>query len=221
MARRVSGACLSVGNEVPHVKLVRHIEKKVPIKTEIKIEGLATLEARLRALPKGVGGNQLRTAVRAGMANKVVEDAKMRAPVKSGRLRNAITKKIIGASFRDNFTRVGDSFEGYHVGVNLGRSRKDQAGAWYWWFVENGTEGAIAGQNRRGGAGKATNTKKRVLYDHETGTVFGTHADGQPAKPFLRPAIEENRFELVQSFAKEFDRVLTFAEKKAKRLNLG
>jgi len=194
----------------------------MPIKTQIEIDGLDVLEARLRALPKYIKGNQLRTAVRVGMADRVVQEAKRRAPVKSGRLRNAITKKIVGTGMRDAFTRVGDSFEGYNIGVNLGRSRKDPNGAWYWWFVENGTHGAVAGQNRRGGSGNPTDTKKKVLYDSATGVFFGRVAKGQAAQPYLRPAIEENRFKIANNwFPEQLDRVISAAERKAQRIQKG
>lgn len=155
----------------------------MPVRAKFQIDGLRELEARARALPEGVGGNQLRSAVRAGMAKPVKEKAEQLAPRDTGRLANAIDMRIIGTKSRDAAIRQGNAREGYYVGVKRGKSRDDQDGAWYYWFVENGTE-------------------------------------KMPAQPFLRPALNAQAPKLIASFKREFDRILTLAEKRARRLGL-
>lgn len=182
------------------------------------IEGLSTLEARLRAVAEQVGGNPLRTAVRSGMAKPVRDTARMLAPKKTGKLARAIEYRIVGTRQRDFATKRGNSYEGYNIGVLMDaeyfRGESGPGAANYWYFVEYGTDGAEAGSV------KSSRVPKAKVLANKDGIVYGTRARGQPARPFLRPAINNQPQKLLNNFTSEFDRVLTAAEKRAKRINL-
>lgn len=125
---------------------------------QVRIDGLAQLEKNLRDLAPAIQGkkgfpkNVLRNAARA-MAKLVEDDARARAPesehgsktrsgdvIPPGRLKRAITKKLLSTRFRDQATARGDSLEYYFVGVRAGKSRDDPKGAYYGPIVEVGSD---------------------------------------------------------------------------------
>lgn len=63
-------------------------------------------------------------------ARTMVKPVKAQAPVRTGRLRNAVAAR---KALKDRPAAV--------VGVRAGKSRSDTKGAWYRWFVVSGTKG--------------------------------------------------------------------------------
>jgi hypothetical protein len=63
-------------------------------------------------------------------AKTMVKPVKAQAPVRTGRLRNAVAAR---KALKDRPAAV--------VGVRAGKSRSDQKGSWYRWFVVSGTKG--------------------------------------------------------------------------------
>jgi HK97 gp10 family phage protein len=156
----------------------------------VKIEGLDKVVAALRALPPEMGskgGGPIRGALFAA-AKVFKEEARIRAPVgddtpSPGRLRD----NIITVRGRNNRHGVAES---YMVTVRTGRRGKGALGAlaraysnrdaWYWRFVE-----------------------------------FGTNK--MPAQPFLRPAFETKKHEALAVFRTQLSRLVSLAERRARR----
>jgi hypothetical protein len=63
-------------------------------------------------------------------ARTMVKPVKTKAPVRTGRLKKAVAAR---KALRNRPAAV--------VGVKAGKSRGDQTGAWYRWFVVSGTSG--------------------------------------------------------------------------------
>ena len=63
-------------------------------------------------------------------ARTLVKPVKAGAPVRTGRLKRAVAAR---KAYKDRPAAV--------VGVKAGKSRSDQGGAWYRWFVVSGTSG--------------------------------------------------------------------------------
>ncbi len=112
---------------------------------KIEMLGAKEIEEALRNFgpmlqgKKGYPKNMVRNASRA-MANKAKENAESRVPVDTGRLKRAITIKLLSARYRDVVTARGDSAEFYYLGAKKGKTRDDETGAWYAKFVELGTD---------------------------------------------------------------------------------
>lgn len=100
---------------------------------KVKVHGLSDLAAALKALPPelaSVRGGPLARALRKS-ANVIRDDARQRAPKKTGRLaKNIVTK-------RD--PRPGNVTERQVVMVRRGRRKDDAKGAYYFHHVEFGT----------------------------------------------------------------------------------
>lgn len=104
------------------------------MKFEMKVNGLDGLAAALRALPAEIAsknGGPLVTALRAS-ARVVRNEAKLKATIRTGRLRGSIVVQ------RDRYP--GNVTERLVVRPRAGKSRTDPRGAYYWHFVEFGTE---------------------------------------------------------------------------------
>lgn len=163
---------------------------------QIKVEGLAELAKALKALPPeiaGKNGGPLRKAI--GRAAVVIrDDARRRAPVDTGNLRD----NIIAVRKR----KSPQGTEGYFIEVRRKRRkyantranrRKKRAGlnyetmgeAYYGMFVELGTE-------------------------KELGTAK------MQAQPFLRPAFESKKVEAVETFRVELAKGIEQAAKKVR-----
>lgn len=79
---------------------------------------------------KGKNTNPIRNASRK-MADVVEKEAVRLVPVDEGRTQARIRKKIIGAAYRDNANRYGNSREYYYVGVDIRGSRADPRTPWW------------------------------------------------------------------------------------------
>lgn len=94
------------------------------------------LVKRLKALPAEIAsknGGILRQTL--FQVAKVVETRAIEyAPKKTGQLAGAVRKR------RDRRPELAGATENYQVLVNVGRSRDDERGAWYWAFVHFPTE---------------------------------------------------------------------------------
>ena len=112
--------------------------------------------------------------------------------VKDGTLRGSIRHKV---------TRGGKLL----VGVDRE--------AFHWRFLEFGTEPhdiearRWRSKRRRRGA--------RVLADPDTGTVYGVRYmhPGQPARPFIRPVLDENRIAMTDTLKKSYKKSTAVAVK--------
>lgn len=134
---------------------------------DFEIKGGAELEAALRDLPVKLEKNVLRGALRAG-AKTFLDEAKLRVPVQSGKLRDSlrISTRVLQGKVMATVTAGG------------GRSA-----VFYAHFVEHGTAPhvIIAGGGTK--AGKVLAAGARILgakVDHP----------GAVAKPFMRPAFD-------------------------------
>lgn len=100
------------------------------VKTTIDVTGLKELEEALKELGSEVAGRNgglVRTALM-GAALPVLRDAQARVPVDTGRLRDSIKRQ------RHKNPKYLSEIVG--VGVDPGRSRDDESGAWYGYIVE-------------------------------------------------------------------------------------
>ena len=143
-----------------------------------RVEGLTELrDMLLRKLPEATQGKALQGALREA-AKPSVKEARARAPVKTGRLRNAIY------SFRDRASRR--TREARLISVRSGkRFQKTNRDAYYWKWIEFG-HGVIT-------------TKKRSLGAPAKG-FFGKEVQAVPARPFMRPAFETRKLQALEAF---------------------
>lgn len=156
--------------------------------TTVTIKGLKELNDALAQLPRNIGRNVLRGAVRAGAA-VVRDEAKRQAPVDTGTLRRAIYHKQI----REQSSAVRQVF---YVGVRRGkqyRSLTTKGGkdrsmdAYYAGFVEYGhfarrsKDGKFRKLMRKTDRGQANNQVMAEMV--QSGEVRWI-----PARPYMRPA---------------------------------
>jgi len=106
----------------------------VTIQLTTKIHGGKELDEVLRQLPAELvsrSGGPVKLSLKKA-AQPVYDDAVLKVPTKTGRLRNAIQKP-------QRHPRPKHLVEIYGVGVNLGKDRDDPSGAWYARIVEFNT----------------------------------------------------------------------------------
>jgi len=104
-------------------------------KTEIK--GLQEMLATFKALPAEFRGRPVQTALR--RATKIAqEDAIARAPQDDGRLKENI--KLRRVSEKNRTREDGDEAYEVYVRRSPRKKRDDPSNAWYWRFVEFGTQ---------------------------------------------------------------------------------
>lgn len=106
------------------------------IQITTEVHGLAELEKMLKSLPQELVGNGrgARNPVYQSLdkaADAMLEAARSGAPVRTGRLRDAIKKQ--------RHPRPKKLNEIVGVGVDPGRKRDDPKGAWYGYIVEKKT----------------------------------------------------------------------------------
>jgi HK97 gp10 family phage protein len=150
----------------------------------VKVEGLDEIVARLRALPEAVSGKNggpLRAAL-AAAARLVRDDARAHAPVATGMLRDNIIE------YRDrNPERIGAN-EHYRVGV-----RK---------LVLKGRVKRLVRKIRKSASIKIAEDSYYWRF-----VEFGTAK--MKARPFLRPAFDNNKSEInetmIQTLSKGID----------------
>jgi len=158
-----------------------------------KVEGLDEVVKRLRALPiaiSGKNGGPLRQAL-AAVAQIVRDDARSRAPVDTGQLRENIIM------YRDRDPSSVGANEHYQVGV---RKLKLKAGV-----------KRILRRARRAG----TNVRIAESVFYWRFLEFGTSK--MPAKPFLRPAYEANKSRMSAVFTEVLSRGVDAAFAKVAR----
>ena len=157
---------------------------------QIKVEGLAELAKALKALPAeiaGKNGGPLRRAI--GRAAVVIrDDARRRAPVDTGNLRD----NIIAVRKR----KSPQGTEGYFVEVR--RKRRKYANT--------------RANRRKGRVGKTYENLGEAYYGMfvELGTAK------MPAQPFLRPAFESKKTEAVETFRVELAKGIEQAARKVR-----
>lgn len=155
---------------------------------DIKIEGLAELERKLRQLPKELtskAGGPIRKGLREA-AYFVRDEAKSRAPSDTGRLRRNIVARL-----NSNPEKNGGYSELYNVGVRVQGKADDPKNSFYWRFVEFGR-----------GPVDLLSKRSRSLFG-PIGNYYqflGKQVKGQKAQPFLGPALEENESKVLKIF---------------------
>jgi HK97 gp10 family phage protein len=107
------------------------------------IKGLDKLAAALRDMPKNIASNRLSKPV-SDAAALVRDDAKRRAPVRTGKLKNAIVvaKDRTGNTQIARYVVAVRHGRKFQKGARIGRrgaTRKNDQDAFYWTFVEFGT----------------------------------------------------------------------------------
>ena len=106
----------------------------MPRRTNVK--GLDEMLATLRRLPDEFKGRPVQRSLRQGM-QVIANDAKARAPVDEGRIRDNILVRQIPAK-----DLGGNSSEGVMLTVRRSRNmdRDDPKNAWYWHILEFGSK---------------------------------------------------------------------------------
>lgn len=182
--------------------------------TTVNVSGLRELNAALAELPRNIGRNVLRGAVRAGAA-VVRDEAKIKAPVVTGQLRRAIYMKQI----REQSSMVRQVF---YVGVRRGKQYqklttkggKDRSmDAYYAQFVEHGHFSRPAGMHRmnRRGSSYSIHSKGDLLFNRlPQGLDRSTQLERMvaagtirwiPARPFMRPAWDARKEDALKALA--------------------
>jgi HK97 gp10 family phage protein len=154
----------------------------------VKVEGLAELTRRLRALPPeiaGKNGGPLRKAI--GRAAVIIRDeAKRRAPVDLGVLRD----NIVAARNR----RSTQGTEGYYVEVRR-KSRRF---------------GNTKRNRQKGRVGQSYTYDGQAYY----GMMVELGTQHMRAQPFLRPAFEAKKEEAATVFRTELSKAIDAAVRK-------
>lgn len=154
---------------------------------EIKVEGLDDLRILLQQkLPDDIQKRALLATLNKA-AKPIIQEARARAPVLTGRMKKAIY------SFRSRKSTKEKAV--VMIGVKSGHKygAKD---AYYWRWVEFGRGVVKVGKKRgarRGGE------RARSLGNPTVGW-FGKEVKAAPAKPFMRPAFEAKKTEAIEVF---------------------
>ena len=143
---------------------------------DVKIKGLAELQAALAQLPVKMENNILRGALRAGM-KVIATDARRRVSVVSGELRDTIRSNCRPDK------RIGKLVAYVKAGPVEGTSRKDAKG-WYAGWVEYGTAAHLI---------KVRPPGKALAVG-----VAQVQHPGSRKKPFLRPAFDTKKGEALE-----------------------
>lgn len=155
---------------------------------DIKIEGLDDVIAAMLALPDSITKNAAPFAMRKG-ANVVAREAKARAPVRTGNLRDRI-------AVRKRKRKPAGVAIAYSVGILGGASA---------------TYGNTKSNRRKGLVGKSYQKQDTAFYWRFL--EFGT--EKLAAKPFLRPAFDAAGQAAIDAIADGFRTGLTRAVTKA------
>ena len=139
---------------------------------EINIKGGEELSKALKQLSPKIEKNIMRAALRAG-AKVIADEAKRNVPEKSGELKKSIRSG-------SKATRQGQV-------IATAKAGNDKA--WYWRFVEFGTQAHLI---------MAKNQKSMAF-----GGVFAKQIEhpGATARPFMRPALDAKAQEAIQKVA--------------------
>jgi HK97 gp10 family phage protein len=170
--------------------------------SSVQVKGLRELNAALADLPRNIGRNVLRGAVRAG-AVVVRDEAKVRAPVVTGQLRRALYMKQI----REQSNALRQVF---YVGVRAGKAYrnlttkggKDRSmDAYYAKFVEYGHFSRRS--TGRGFAKIGYRRSDRGQRNNEllAGEVQSGAVRWIAARPFMRPAWDARKEDALKALA--------------------
>lgn len=171
---------------------------------EVEVSGLSELhEVLQRRLPEALQGKAMQTAL-AKAAKPIVDEARARAPartprgfvgpVQPGKERGTLRRAIY--SYRNrNSTKT---YESRFIGV---RPR-----AFYWRWIE---------------FGRAAITKAKGSFGSPKKGWFGKQVAAVPAKPFMRPAFEANKYRAIeivrQALAPAIEKVAAAARRRGIR----
>lgn len=144
--------------------------------SDVNVKGMKELHEALQTLPVKLERNVMRAAINAG-ARVLRDEARMRAPVKSGELRAGIRVK---SSNVKNGTITG--------GITTAGT-KAKPGAWYAHFVEFGT------------AAHVIRAKPGKFLAFGGGLYTQVNHPGARAQPFMRPALDAKGQAAVQAVA--------------------
>lgn len=146
----------------------------------VEVTGLAELEKNLNELSEKLAKTALRTGSRRASAI-VQKDAQGRAPVDTGKLRTGIiiTSRVFG-----------EGVKGSTISTWIGlRTKPKERSAFYGRFIEFGW--------RVGAKITAAKAFRRNVSDEARG---GRKIEG---RPFLAPAFEAKKFEMLEAFKRE------------------
>ncbi|RKD96782.1 HK97-gp10 family putative phage morphogenesis protein [Marinifilum flexuosum] len=157
---------------------------------EIEIDGLDELMDSLKKLPHKMSSKMILKAQRKA-AKPLVKSAQSKAPVSNitrvdwyGKRRTihpGDLKKSIGTIKGRNKTNPTT-----FVGPKVSRGRKRKHDAWYAHFPEFGTDG----------------------YTVKKGPLKGKFFPGQPAQPYMRPAYDETKDEVLDVLGDELGKIV-------------
>ncbi|MGH6746589.1 HK97-gp10 family putative phage morphogenesis protein [Novosphingobium sp.] len=157
------------------------------------VKGLAQLDAFLSAFPKRMQKQAIRQALTAAAA-PVRDEARVRAPKKSGRMAKAIKtgspRQNQDGTFSVSIRLVGDNaYLGtfFEFGVAAHLIARTGAG-----------QGKVAIRKAAEGKGKISTKPMKVGDRYVSGII---HHPGFAAHPFLRPALDAKADEAVQAYA--------------------
>lgn len=102
------------------------------IELDINITGTAEVVGRLRQFSDRLADKVVTLAVRSG-ANYLRDRVKANAPIRTGRLKRAVTTKASRINTRRKNNTIGQ-----YVTVKAGKKRNDHKGAYYAKFIEDG-----------------------------------------------------------------------------------
>lgn len=157
----------------------------------VNVKGLRELERVLKKLPERMGRLVLLKSLRAG-AKPIIDAAKAKAPVETGRLRDSIIARA---------QRIESPLT---ASVAVGPAGRR---VFYGHLVEFGTD-----------PHKIKAKPFRVLRLRDGRFVKSVQHQGQTARPFLRPAFDERGSEAMRKIKTELGRNV---EKAARRLAKG
>jgi HK97 gp10 family phage protein len=162
---------------------------------KLKIDGLEEIQAALRELPKATAKGVIRRVL-LKRAQPIVNDARQKAPVKTGRLRDSITARVR--------TGGGAGKAAFAEAMRQGASRAEAGQA------------ARAANRAAGGAVEVLiGPTKDTFYGHLV--EFGTEHSA-PA-PFMRPAWDANKMNVLQGVKDDlWDETKRVVARRAKRL---
>lgn len=176
---------------------------------DLKVEGLAELEAQLKKLGDEVAFKALRTAARKAFL-PILEDARRRVPRDSGLLADSLTLVTLNPKVTGGVVEVG-----LRVKVGKGGSRKDVKAAGRDIFILARTQGhGHVDSARAARAARRTQARKSAHWRWHF-AEFGTKH--QPAKPFLRPAMDAGAQAAIDTLKVELAKAINRAVKRQAR----
>lgn len=174
---------------------------------EVKILGARELyQALSTTIPRNMEGKVLQKALSAG-TKLVLQSARRNAARGGGDFPASRTRTLVRAIYaaRSKFNQ-SPTLEVRVVGVRKGKkASKKGKDAWYAKFIEYG---------RR--AIRAKNGKLLVFKGTDGEQVFAKQVAAAPARPFMRPAWEENKDKALTAILAELKKQLDLAASKAK-----